>query len=129
MASEARDDHALARHRGHHRHRYRVRVCGDASVTTIAARAGAAHRMTRKPRLATLPPRLTATDFRSVKPEPKQADPELQTPEHRAWRAEVLKRAGYRCEWVEDGVRCDRNAARDRLVADHIVERKDGGAL
>lgn len=57
----------------------------------------------------------------------KRADPELLTPEHRAFRDIVLKRAGFRCEWVENGKRCWRKAAEYRLVADHIIERKDGG--
>src|SRR5215204_950468 len=91
-------------------------------MTTIADRAGAAHRMTRKPsRLATLKPRLATADLRAVKPEPKQADAELQTPEHRAWRAQALKRAGYACET------CGRKDG--RLFADHVIERRDGGRL
>lgn len=98
-------------------------------MTTIAERAGAAHRMTRKPsRLATLKPRLSTADLRAVKPEPKRADAELLTPEHKAWRAAVLRRAGYRCEWVENGQRCERAAPEHRMIADHIVERADGGA-
>ena len=59
----------------------------------------------------------------------KRADPVLQTPEHRAWRDIVLKRAGYRCEWVENGERCQKAAPKYRLIADHKIERKDGGAL
>ena len=61
---------------------------------------------------------------------PKVADKELQTPEHRAWRLIVCRRAGWRCEWIEEGKRCQRSAANgDRMIADHVVERKDGGAL
>jgi 5-methylcytosine-specific restriction protein A len=91
-------------------------------MTTIAERAGVAHRMTRKPsRLATLKPRLATADLRAVKPEPKRADAELQTPEHRRWRAQGLARAGHRCE------DCGRSGV--RLYADHIIERRDGGAL
>lgn len=66
-------------------------------------------------------------DTRCVKPAPKAADAELLTPEHRAWRAAVLKRAGYRCEAVEAGVRCAVRAP-SRLFADHIIERRDGGS-
>lgn len=80
-------------------------------------------------RLATLKPRVPTADLRKVRPGPKRADPELLTPEHRAWREAVLRRAGDRCEWIENGVRCERVAQKDRLVADHIIERKDGGAL
>lgn len=58
----------------------------------------------------------------------KVADAELLTPEHRAWRAAVLKRAGYRCEWIEAGKRCTKAAPTDRLIADHVIERKDSGA-
>lgn len=71
---------------------------------------------------------LTPIDTRTVRPEAKRADAELHTSAHRQWRAIVLKRAGYRCEHVEAGRRCDvRHPA--RLFADHIVERRDGGNL
>ncbi|HEV7251689.1 MAG TPA: HNH endonuclease [Mesorhizobium sp.] len=75
----------------------------------------------------TLRPSIAAIDLRLAAPAPKKADPELKTPEHRAWRAEVLRRAGNRCEAVEDGRRCPVSAP-VRLFADHIEERKDGGA-
>ena len=66
----------------------------------------------------------------TVKPEPKQADAELLTVEHRNWRLKVCRRAGWQCQWVEQGKRCQRSAARgDRMIADHIIERADGGAL
>lgn len=74
-----------------------------------------------------LKPALRTLDTRTARPPEKRADPELLTPEHRAWRAEVLRRAGYRCEAVDDGRRC-RVSAPSRLFADHIRERKDGGA-
>lgn len=77
------------------------------------------------PRLGTLKPRLGTLDTRSAKLSPKQADPHYATAEHRAWRDAVLKRAGMRCEGVVDGERCGRGG---RLYADHIVERRDGGA-
>src|SRR5258708_1642448 len=80
--------------------------------------------------LRTSRPRLTPHDTRTARPRPKQADAELLTPEHRAWRSEVCRRAGWRCEWQEDGRDCDASAARgDRMVADHKTERADGGAL
>ena len=44
-----------------------------------------------------------------------------QTPEHRAWRMHVLKRAGFKCE------NC--GAQFRTLYADHIHEIKDGGSL
>lgn len=46
----------------------------------------------------------------------------------RRWRVvrrEALERAGWRCEWVEDGQRCDRPG---RLEVDHVVPLKAGGA-
>lgn len=78
------------------------------------------------PKLRTMQPSIRTIDTRTVKPAPKRADADLLTLEHRAWRAEVLRRAGYRCEEVEGGRRCAvRSPA--RLFADHIVERRDGG--
>jgi 5-methylcytosine-specific restriction protein A len=81
--------------------------------------------------LRTRAPRLAPHDTRTARPRPKQADAELQTPEHRAWRLAVCRRAGWRCEWIkEDGKRCEASAERgDRMFADHIIERADGGAL
>ena len=67
-----------------------------------------------------LPPRLAILDTRCAKPPPKEADAELLTAEHRAWRSAVLKRAGFKCEVC--------GASGVRLYADHIVERQDGGA-
>jgi hypothetical protein len=65
-------------------------------------------------------------DTRTAKPPPKKADAELLTPEHRAWRAAVLRLAGHRCQAIEQGKRCT-VAAPARLFADRIIERKDGG--
>jgi 5-methylcytosine-specific restriction protein A len=81
-------------------------------------------------RLTTFQPRLKAIDTRTLRPPPKQADAELLTPEHKAWRLVVCRRAGWRCEWIDNGARCQRSAANgDRMLADHIIERADGGAL
>ena len=74
-----------------------------------------------------LRPSVARMDVRSAPPSPKTADPLLLTPEHRAWRASVLSRAGYRCQAIDDGKRCEVRAPA-RLFADHIHERKDGGA-
>ena len=71
-------------------------------------------------------PKVKVSDWRTTKVAPKKADPELQTEAHKAWRSEVLRRAGFRCEWVEDGIRCQISAP-SRLFADHIIERRDGG--
>lgn len=60
----------------------------------------------------------------------KVADKELQTPEHREWRLIVCRRAGWRCEAIlPDGARCPKKAPEHRMIADHIVERADGGEL
>ena len=77
------------------------------------------------PRLTTIKPALTALDTRTARPPPKTADAELATPEHQAWRLEVLKRAGWKCQ----GPGCDKHGRRGgvRLYADHIAERRDGG--
>jgi hypothetical protein len=80
----------------------------------------------RPRRLASLGPRLAAAELRSMPAPAKRADEHYTTPEHRAWRAAVIARAGGRCEWREGGVRCGR--AEGRMFADHIVELADGGA-
>ena len=74
--------------------------------------------------LAPLVPR--STGF-TVKPPPKTADAELLTEDHKAWRSQVLRNAGYRCQWVENGRRCDKAVPDHRMFADHIKERRDGG--
>ncbi|TDR90305.1 HNH endonuclease signature motif containing protein [Enterovirga rhinocerotis] len=68
------------------------------------------------PRLTPSTPRLAAS--------PKVADAIYRTPEHRRWSAAVIRRARGKCQWPEG---CDKAAPRDRMVADHIVEVKDGG--
>jgi len=78
------------------------------------------------PRLTCLPTHVAVLDTRSAKPPAKVADAELLTQEHRNWRQLVIERAGGRCEWNDGGGRCGR--AEQRMFADHIVERKDGGA-
>src|SRR5689334_17073126 len=80
--------------------------------------------------LKTFPPRLKPIDTRSVRPPPKTADPSLLTPEHKAWRLIVCRRAGWQCQWIENNKRCNRSAANgNRMIADHIIERDDGGSL
>lgn len=74
------------------------------------------------------PPRVATTRTSRIAIPEKRADPELLTPEHRAWRSEVLRRAGYRCQAKAGGGRCFRTMPTYRLFADHIVERRDGGA-
>jgi 5-methylcytosine-specific restriction protein A len=79
-------------------------------------------------RLATLRPRLGTLDTRSVRPAEKTADPYYHTAEHKEWRRIVLNSAGWRCEWVTDGKRCDASVANGhRMFADHVNERQDRG--
>jgi 5-methylcytosine-specific restriction enzyme A len=84
--------------------------------------------MPRRPRLSSLRPSLAVADLRTARPAPKEADADLATAEHRAWRAIVIANAGGRCEWVKNFVRCERcEADGSTMFADHIVERRDGG--
>jgi hypothetical protein len=80
-------------------------------------------------KLRTMNTLLKTMDSRVIRMQPKTADKELGTAEHRAWREVVIQRAGYRCEHLERGVRCTKSMPTHRMFADHIVERKDGGAL
>lgn len=82
----------------------------------------------RDTRLRNLPSRIQIVSTAIAAHAPKRADAELLTPEHRAWRLQVMTRAGWRCEAVDHGYRC-MVAHPARLFADHVVERKDGGAL
>lgn len=59
---------------------------------------------------------------RSLAAPAKKADAFLQSPAWKAARAEHLAREPY-CR------RCGRGGAGVRMFVDHIVERKDGGAL
>ena|ERR1035437_7081392 len=78
--------------------------------------------------LRTSRPLLAPHDTRTLKPRPKQADAELLTPAHKELRVAVCRRAGWRCQWVENGARCHASHARgDRMLMDHIIERPDGG--
>jgi hypothetical protein len=63
-------------------------------------------------------------DFVPVKPPAKVMDPIYNTPEFQAWRAQVLERAGQRCEALDDyGHRCTKAQPQHRVYADHIVMR------
>lgn len=77
-------------------------------------------------RIPTLGSRIATLDTRKAKPLPKKADPHYQTAEHEQWARKVKNRAGWRCEHVENGVRCERSRAHgDRIYADHILEIRD----
>lgn len=69
-----------------------------------------------------------AVSGRSVPLPPKQVDRFYLSPEHRAWRERVIARAGRRCEAIDDGIRCSKAEPKHRMFADHIDERRDGGA-
>ena len=79
------------------------------------------------PRIPVLDSLVPKGDGRTVRPEPKRADPFYQSVGHEQFREAVLKRAGYRCEWIENSQRCAKAAPLHRLFADHIKERRDGG--
>jgi cytochrome c553 len=74
-------------------------------------------------KLRMLPPlvRSLAPHF---KPAPKRAEPFYVSPEWRAFRAEIEKQRGRRCEDPE----CKAPHAPGPRYLDHVKERKDGGA-
>ena len=69
--------------------------------------------------IAMMRPRVAVADLRIAKPEDKQAAPHYATPEHKAWRAAVIARAGGTCQWPDCGRR------ERRMFADHIDEIQD----
>jgi hypothetical protein len=79
--------------------------------------------------LRTIGRKLQPSSHHRLKFPPKVADKELQTTEHKQFRLIVCRRAGWQCQWVENGLRCPKRAPQDRMIADHIVEREDGGSL
>lgn len=85
-------------------------------------RSGRLHvRVPMMAKLKMLTPRVPTMDIRRVKPPPKTADPWYLTPEHQHWAAEVIKRANGQCQ--DPDHKGDRRG--HRLVADHILERRD----
>ena len=81
------------------------------------------------PKLRSLAPLVRTTNTSTVPLPPKVKDAVYTTPQYRVWRAQVVARAGGRCEVVERGHRCSRAQPEYRMYADHIVEIKDGGAV
>ena len=67
-------------------------------------------------------------DSRAIKPEAKTAEPFYRTADYRAWREAVIRRAGRRCEAIDNGWRCTKAEPRYRIFADHRTELRDGGA-
>ena len=79
------------------------------------------------PKLRSLIPRLRLVDTSTVPLPPKVKAPIYNIPAFQAWRAEVVVRAGGRCEAVDQGHRCTKAMPEHRMFADHVVELKDGG--
>jgi 5-methylcytosine-specific restriction protein A len=76
-------------------------------------------------RIKALPPRV-ATVAARVQAPAKGVDPFYESNAWREFAREIKRQRGYRCEAVECGRDCS-HAARG-LIADHVVERRDGGA-
>jgi 5-methylcytosine-specific restriction enzyme A len=80
--------------------------------------------------LRSLPPLVQHRNTRTTNLPAKRMDPAYATPAYRAWRMQVVARAGARCEAVDvHGLRCSRAWPEHRMYADHVVELKDGGLL
>jgi 5-methylcytosine-specific restriction enzyme A len=77
--------------------------------------------------MRTLPPLVKAARTPLIRELPRERDGFYNSAEYKAWAQLVKQRAGWRCEVVEDGVRCP-VAAPHRLYAHHIKDRKAGGA-
>src|SRR5262245_53579479 len=76
-----------------------------------------------------LKPSVRALDTRTIKRPSKVLDPFYNTPAFAAFRAEVINRAGRRCEHVDkQGRRCTKAWPKHLIYADHCVELRDGGA-
>jgi hypothetical protein len=79
--------------------------------------------------LRSLAPLVSTLDTRTTKLPPKVKDEAYTTPQYRAWRAQVVARAGGQCEAVDQGHRCSKAMPEHRMYSDHIVELRDGGSL
>jgi 5-methylcytosine-specific restriction enzyme A len=83
-----------------------------------------------KQRLRKLSPMVRSVDTRTVRLPPKQRDPVYNSPGFLAFRAMVLRRAGYRCEAIDQyGHRCNKGRPEYTVYADHITELSDHGSL
>src|SRR5262245_9718402 len=78
-------------------------------------------------KLRSLPSLVRAIDTSTTPLPPRQIDVVYDTPQYRAWRAQVVARADGQCEATEHGHRCTRAQPQYRMFADHIIELKDGG--
>jgi 5-methylcytosine-specific restriction protein A len=70
--------------------------------------------------------RLKPAALSRLRPAPKKAEPFYQSPEWRDLRSSIIAERGRRCE------RCGKTREGDgspvKLILDHIIERRDGGA-
>jgi hypothetical protein len=71
------------------------------------------------PRLSVAPPKVRVAE--------KRADPFYLTPEWRGFVCDVIRERGRRCETC--GKTREDDGSPVRLIADHIVEISDGGAV
>jgi 5-methylcytosine-specific restriction protein A len=81
---------------------------------------------TKPRRLRTLGGTVAGLDMRSTRPPPKMAEGFYQSVEWTKLRALLIRQRGHRCEacWAtHDGL-----GRPVRLIADHMTERRDGGA-
>ncbi|QCG93950.1 HNH endonuclease [Azospirillum sp. TSA2s] len=77
-------------------------------------------------RLTSLRPTLATLDTRAAKPMPKTADPFYLSPEWKTLVARLIQQRGRRCEMC--GKTHEDDGTPTRLIGDHVVERRDGGA-
>lgn len=76
-------------------------------------------------KLRTLGDRVSTADTRKVRPQPKVADPFYTTAEWKQFRDQIIAERGARCE----NPRCRTpRGPWGRVIVDHIVELRDGGA-
>lgn len=71
-------------------------------------------------KLSSLPPLIGSLDMRVARPAPKVAEAFYRSTDWRKLVSSIIKARGRRCEAC--------GFADARLIGDHIVERKDGGA-
>lgn len=72
-------------------------------------------------RIPTLKPRIPTADTRMAPPPPKTADAELGSRDWKVMRLKVKERAKGMCQ--------AKGCTKPGCYADHIVERRDGGAV
>lgn len=75
-------------------------------------------------KLKMLGPLVSTIDTRTVRPLEKETEKHYGTAEHKRWAADVKRRANGMCQGRDH--QGERKA--ERGIADHIVERRDGGS-